>query len=175
MSRAPLPALGSSLEVYGGSSRYGDYTTTHRRFAGRSRIQFQVPVPSFPPLHGSLYSSPFKLLDPLGLNHFTHSWPESRTLGRVTRWLLLGLATRTHGSISHLSPALTLASPSAGTLTGIICFKTLNPRAHRREIWSLRSSTSPPTSLARAPPTFRQAAQDPCPMQTQHRRYGGVA
>ena len=47
-------------------------------------------------------------------------------MGRITRWLLLGPATRTPGSISHLSPALTLASPSAGTLTGIICFKTLN-------------------------------------------------
>lgn len=86
-----------------------------------SNSKFQFDIPLF--LSTVAYIFPLCILHLLGLIHFTHSRPESRTLGRVTRWLLLSSSTRAPGSTSRLSLGLTFASPSAwnwlttGTLT----------------------------------------------------------
>jgi hypothetical protein len=108
---------------YGGS-RYDGYTTAHRRFAGRSRVQVPNASLSSPPLSCRKYSPP-PPYHRSGPNHFTHSRPKSRTLGRVTRWLRRSPSACVPVFPSRLPPALKLASSSAwdwlttgtGTLT----------------------------------------------------------
>jgi hypothetical protein len=86
-------------------------------------FRFQMPV--CPLLLSAAANIPPPPYHRSGPNHFTHSRPKSRTLGRVTRWLRRSPSACVPVFPSRLPPTLKLASSSAwdwlttgtGTLT----------------------------------------------------------